>query len=122
MLIYPSSLRNPDVQKTVLKYNVLPTLLQLLRSSEKPIAIRRRSIFALSSLVRSHPEAQRLLWNQGGLRVLKDLCQLSLPNPGPALCVKAVTLVSDIIVEEVCDNPPLSLSPLSPGSGCPHLR
>lgn len=86
----------------MLKYDVLPRILLLLRpESNEPVGVRRRALFALSSLVRSHVEGQQALWSLGGLDVLKGLCSQSSPHHVPALCVKAVTLIYDLVVEEV---------------------
>ncbi|XP_065185063.1 nucleotide exchange factor SIL1-like [Sycon ciliatum] len=92
---------NPSVQQTVLHRGVLPTLVQFLQSgSQEPKTVRRPAMFALSALVRSHAEAQRRLWELDGLHILKDLCRTSAEDHIPALCVKSVTLIYDILTEQ----------------------
>ena len=90
--------RNPDVQAECLDYGTLPLLLQLLSESSYP-ASQRRALFAISALVRFFPAGQAALWRSNGLAQLRQLC--SSGNRTTTLCTKAVTLLYDLLVEEV---------------------
>ena len=60
--------------------------------------VKQTALFALSALVRHFPYAQKLLLQNGGLSALADL--FSYPA-AQQLQVKAVTLICDLILEQV---------------------
>ncbi len=59
--------------------------------------LRKTAAFALSALIRNYPDAQIAFLKLNGLSHILKL--VNDQNP-PALRIKAVTLVSDLIVEQ----------------------
>ncbi len=59
--------------------------------------LRKTAAFALSALIRNYPDAQVAFLKLNGLSHILKL--VNDQNP-PALRIKAVTLVSDLIVEQ----------------------
>jgi nucleotide exchange factor SIL1 len=77
---------------------------QLIRmlSNDPSMSVRTRSLGALSSLIRHFPFAQRKFVDLGGLQALTDLLHRHSFTAGmEKLCVKAVTLVGDLLHERV---------------------
>lgn len=90
--------RNPRVQQTVLAAGLLPQLLRLV-ALDGSVRVRLRCLYALSCLVRQMPEAQDSLLHHGGLTVLAGL--FTAPAASLKLQLKAVTLLHDLVIEEV---------------------
>eukprot|EP00058_Branchiostoma_floridae_P024988 XP_002610478.1 hypothetical protein BRAFLDRAFT_85619 [Branchiostoma floridae] len=88
---------NPKVQIEALESGAVPTLIRLV-ASDSSIAVRKKSLYALSSLVRQFPLAQLRFLQQGGLSCLAQL--FGDPN-ATTLRIKAVTLLHDLMVEQV---------------------
>lgn len=87
---------NPHVQKAAMNYGALPLVLRLL-SSQEPLAVRRKAMYALSALVRLFPKGQQRFLQLSGLESLVRL--FNEPGTGP-LRVKAITLLTDLLVEQ----------------------
>ena len=76
-------------------------LLIRILSTDSSLTVRIRSLGALSSLVRHFPFAQHKLVELGGMQALSDvLSQRSEPG-SEKLCLKAITLINDLLVERV---------------------
>ncbi|XP_078589318.1 nucleotide exchange factor SIL1-like [Branchiostoma floridae x Branchiostoma japonicum] len=88
---------NPKVQIEALESGAVPTLIRLV-ASDSSIAVRKKSLYALSSLVRQFPLAQLRFLQQGGLSCLAQL--FGDPN-ATTLRIKAVTLLHDLMVEQI---------------------
>ncbi|XP_021375655.1 nucleotide exchange factor SIL1-like isoform X1 [Mizuhopecten yessoensis] len=88
---------NPAAQIKALEAGILPQLIRLL-STEPEARVLPRLLYALSSLIRHFPYAQKHLLDLGGLAALKSM----IPNNKdlPNLQVKVVTLLQDLIVEK----------------------
>lgn len=88
---------NPKVQVEAIEGGALQKLLVIV-ATEQPQAVKKKALFALSSLLRHFPYAQQQFLKLGGLQVLRGLFR----QPGTsALCVRAVTLLYDLIVEKM---------------------
>ena len=88
---------NPKVQETALKQGTLPLLLRLL-SKHEPMVVRKKAMYALSSLIRLFPIGQRDFLKLNGLDMLKKLFEE--PGSGP-LVIKTITLMTDILTEQI---------------------
>lgn len=86
------------MQVTAFENGAMQKLIRML-SVESSIEIRVRVLTALSSLIRNFPYAQLKFLELGGLDSLSQL--LRQPMVIEKLCIKAVTLVNDLIVEQV---------------------
>jgi hypothetical protein len=92
---------NPSVQVSAIEAGVMQQLIRML-STDASISVRTRSLAALSSLVRQFPYAQRKFVDLGGLQALTDLLTHHSSATGmEKMCVKAVTLVNDLLQERV---------------------
>ena len=89
---------NPTVQVAALEAGVLPKLLLLL-SSDEDFSVKKRSLYAISSLVRHFPIAQMQLIDYGGFSVFRNLFEKSSFEYGK-LHVKVVTLLQDLVMEQ----------------------
>lgn len=88
---------NPKVQQAALKQGVLPLLLRLL-SKHEPMVVRKKAMYALSSLIRLFPIGQRDFLKLNGLEIFQRLFEE--PGSGP-LVIKAITLMTDILTEQI---------------------
>lgn len=83
------------VQTTLLEENVLPTLLTLLQG-EGTVQEDGRLLFAVSAICRNNPAAALQFQLHGGLEALANTAR-----HGSRLFLKAVTLLTDLIIDEV---------------------
>ena len=67
-------------------------------SVDPSLKVRRKCLFALSTLVRQFPHAQKRLLDSGGLSALADLFKSTTDEK---LKIKIVTLLSDLLLEYV---------------------
>lgn len=88
---------NPQVQQAALKLEALPLLLRLL-SKQKPMAVRKKALYALSSLIRLFPIGQKEFLKFSGLDIFQKLFEEPSSEP---LLVKAITLMTDILTEQI---------------------
>lgn len=88
---------NPQVQQAALKLEALPLLLRLL-SKHKPMAVRKKALYALSSLIRLFPIGQKEFLKFSGLDIFQKLFEEPSSEP---LLVKAITLMTDILTEQI---------------------
>lgn len=88
---------NPQVQQAALKLEALPLLLRLL-SKDKPMAVRKKALYALSSLIRLFPIGQKEFLKFSGLDIFQKLFE---EPSSEALLVKAITLMTDILTEQI---------------------
>lgn len=87
---------NPTVQKAAQKYGALTLLLRLL-SPHQSMTIRRKALYALSSLIRLCTSAQKEFLKMNGMETLLKI----LVEPGTGqLKTKIVTLTTDILGEQ----------------------
>ncbi|CAH1257877.1 SIL1 [Branchiostoma lanceolatum] len=88
---------NPKVQIEALESGAVPTLIRFV-ASDSSTAVRKKALYALSTLVRHFPLAQLRFLQQGGLSCLAQL--FGDPN-ATTLRIKAVTLLHDLMVEQI---------------------
>ncbi|RDD45551.1 Nucleotide exchange factor SIL1 [Trichoplax sp. H2] len=86
---------NLDVQRIMLDLGILPIIFNGIDAKEEFI-IRRRSLYALSSLLRNFPPAQMEFLRRGGMTVLT---KIFLEGGTEVLRIKALTLISDLLKE-----------------------
>ena len=92
---------NERVQTDCLEHDTLKLLLERLRLEQDDV-VKKRLVFAVSSVVRQFHPAQTELVKLGGVDVLTGLLNGSECGEGPAchqLALKALTLVTDLLVE-----------------------
>jgi len=117
-LLLGSSLQsNPGVQLAAVESGLLHKLLLLLSRDSSGFLVRKRSLYALSCLLRRSQPAQTAFIQHGGLHVLQNLYKHTDEN-AKKLQVKVATLVQDLMIEddsgEVWNNTALQ-------SLCPHI-
>ncbi|KAL8565967.1 hypothetical protein ACOMHN_054952 [Nucella lapillus] len=97
-LVLGSALQsNPKVQIAAVENGAMSEVLKLVSFDQSPM-VRKRAMFALSTMVRHFPFAQKRFLQLGGLSVLGKLFEdKSAPQN---LQVRAVTLLSDLIKEK----------------------
>uniref|UniRef100_A0A8C0BGB1 Nucleotide exchange factor SIL1 n=1 Tax=Buteo japonicus TaxID=224669 RepID=A0A8C0BGB1_9AVES len=88
---------NPKVQIEAIEGGALQKLLVIL-ATEQPLAVKKKALFALSSMLRHFPYAQQQFLKLGGLQVLRSLFR---QKGMETLHVRVVTLLYDLIVEKV---------------------
>nr|XP_020643708.1 nucleotide exchange factor SIL1 [Pogona vitticeps]XP_020643710.1 nucleotide exchange factor SIL1 [Pogona vitticeps] len=88
---------NPRVQVAAIEGGALQKLLVIL-ATDQSLAVKKKALFALSSMLRNFPYAQMQFLKLGGLQVLRDLCTEKEMAP---LHVRIVTLIYDLIVEKL---------------------
>ncbi|NXC29539.1 SIL1 factor, partial [Campylorhamphus procurvoides] len=88
---------NPKVQIEAIEGGVLQKLLVIL-ATEQPLAVRKKALFALSSMLRHFPYAQQQFLKLGGLQVLRSLFR---QKGMETLHVRVVTLLYDLIMEKM---------------------
>lgn len=95
---------NPSVQVAAIEAGAMQQLIRML-STDASLPVRSRSLGALSSLVRAFPFAQKKFVDLGGLQALSDILVGHSSTGGGGgwekLCVKTVTLVTDLLNERV---------------------
>lgn len=80
--------------------DALQILLRLLSSqSHSSPELRKKILYAISSLCRHFPYAQKKLLDLGGLSVFREIFQV---HGEEKIQVKVVTLLHDLIEEKVC--------------------
>ncbi|KAG7278052.1 hypothetical protein CRUP_003714 [Coryphaenoides rupestris] len=87
---------NPAVQGEVVESGALQKLLTLL-ATQRPLGVKKKALFALASLLRHFPYAQRHFLSHGGLQVLSELFG---EDRGGSIRVRIVTLLYDMITEK----------------------
>ncbi|KAM6055549.1 nucleotide exchange factor SIL1 isoform 4-T7 [Theristicus caerulescens] len=88
---------NPKVQIEAIEGGALQKLLVIL-ATEQPLAVKKKALFALSSMLRHFPYAQQQFLKLGGLQVLRSLFR---QKGMETLHVRVVTLLYDLIVEKM---------------------
>ncbi|XP_009904567.2 nucleotide exchange factor SIL1 [Dryobates pubescens] len=88
---------NPRVQIEAIEGGALQKLLVIL-ATEQPLAVKKKALFALSSMLRHFPYAQQQFLKLGGLQVLRSLFR---QKGMETLHVRVVTLLYDLIVEKL---------------------
>ena len=84
------------MQTAALEHNTLPLLLRLISySSDKQV--KKKALYALSALIRSHSKAQIAFLKLEGLSHLLDLLK---DKSAGQLRIKVMTLISDLLVEQ----------------------
>ncbi|XP_065546298.1 nucleotide exchange factor SIL1 isoform X2 [Lathamus discolor] len=107
---------NPKVQVEAIEGGALQKLLVIL-ATEQPLAVKKKALFALSSMLRHFPYAQQQFLKLGGLQVLRSLFRQKGMEP---LHVRVVTLLYDLIMEKIpwISAVNVSLNPACPRHGC----
>ncbi|XP_077992621.1 nucleotide exchange factor SIL1-like [Glandiceps talaboti] len=89
---------NPTVQVEAVERGAIQLLLRLM-SGNQPIVVKKKVLYAISSLIRQFPFAQKRFLELGGLSSLSSLFRETDSNVLP-LKVKATTLLHDLLVEQ----------------------
>ncbi|XP_002737127.1 nucleotide exchange factor SIL1-like [Saccoglossus kowalevskii] len=89
---------NPKVQVQAVEGGAIHLLLHLL-SSNQPIGVQKKAIYALSSLIRQFPYAQNKFLQLGGLSIFSSLFKQSDISVLP-LKLKVITLLHDLLAEQ----------------------
>ncbi|KAM6466952.1 nucleotide exchange factor SIL1 isoform 2-T2 [Liasis olivaceus] len=87
---------NPRVQVAAIEGGALQKLLVIL-ATDQSLAVKKKALFALSSMLRHFPYAQQQFLKLGGLQVLRNLCT---EKGMEILYIRTVTLLYDLIVEK----------------------
>ncbi|KAM9356784.1 nucleotide exchange factor SIL1 [Symphorus nematophorus] len=87
---------NPVVQVKAVESGALQTLLTALATTQ-PIHVKKKVLFAVASLLRHFPYAQRHFLSHGGLQVLSELFRA---DGGGVLRTRIVTMLYDMISEK----------------------
>ncbi|KAM4678314.1 nucleotide exchange factor SIL1 [Discoglossus pictus] len=87
---------NPKVQIEAFEGGALQKLLVAL-AMDHPLVVKKKALFALSSLLRQFPYAQRQFLKLGGLQILKSFFK---EKNAELLCVRVITLLYDMIMEK----------------------
>ncbi|XP_060905075.1 nucleotide exchange factor SIL1 [Labrus mixtus] len=87
---------NPTVQVKAVENGALQTLLTTLATAQ-PIHVKKKVLFAVASLLRHFPYAQRHFLSHGGLQVLSELFRV---DGGGVLRTRIVTMLYDMISEK----------------------
>ncbi|XP_049442566.1 nucleotide exchange factor SIL1 [Epinephelus fuscoguttatus] len=87
---------NPAVQVKVVEGGALQTLLTILATTQ-PLRVKKKVLFAVASLLRNFPYAQRHFLSHGGLQVLSELFRA---DGGGVLRTRIVTMLYDMISEK----------------------
>ena len=88
---------NPVVQASAMDSGAMQQLIRML-STESSVQVKQRIIYALSSLIRHSPYAQKLFIQLGGIQGFSNLFS---QRDTEILQMKAVTLVTDVLYEIV---------------------
>ncbi|KGL85376.1 Nucleotide exchange factor SIL1, partial [Tinamus guttatus] len=88
---------NPKVQIEAIEAGALQKLLVIL-ATEQPLAVKKKGLFALSSMLRHFPYAQQQFLKLGGLQVLRNFFR---EKGMEALYIRVVTLLYDLIMEKM---------------------
>ncbi|XP_035860114.1 nucleotide exchange factor SIL1 isoform X1 [Sander lucioperca] len=87
---------NPLVQVKAVESGALQTLLTMLATAQ-PLPVTKKVLFAVASLLRNFPYAQRHFLTHGGLQVLSELFRA---DGGGVLRTRIVTMLYDMISEK----------------------
>ncbi|XP_078406684.1 nucleotide exchange factor SIL1 [Cetorhinus maximus] len=87
---------NPKVQIEAIEAGALQKLLILL-ATDQPVAIKKKALFAVSSMLRHFPFAQQQFLKLGGLQVLGQLFQAKGME---SLHIRVMTLLYDMVLEK----------------------
>uniref|UniRef100_U3FB49 Nucleotide exchange factor SIL1 n=1 Tax=Micrurus fulvius TaxID=8637 RepID=U3FB49_MICFL len=87
---------NPRVQVAAIQGGALQKLLVIL-ATDQSLAVKKKALFALSSMLRHFPYAQQQFLKLGGLQVLRNLCT---EKGMEILYIRTVTLLYDLVVEK----------------------
>ncbi|XP_027712299.1 nucleotide exchange factor SIL1 [Vombatus ursinus] len=88
---------NPKVQVEAVEGGALQKLLVIL-ATDHPVTVKKKVLFALSSLLRHFPYAQQQFLKLGGLQVLRSLVH---EKGMEMLAVRVVTLLYDLVTEKM---------------------
>ncbi|XP_034634390.1 nucleotide exchange factor SIL1 [Trachemys scripta elegans] len=88
---------NPKVQVEAIEGGALQKLMVIL-ATEQPLSVKKKALFALSSMLRHFPYAQLQFLKLGGLQVLRNLFK---EKGMETLYIRVVTLLYDLIVEKM---------------------
>ncbi|XP_033949523.1 nucleotide exchange factor SIL1 isoform X1 [Pseudochaenichthys georgianus] len=103
---------NPEVQAKAMEGGALQTLLTML-ATDQPLWVKKKVLFAVASLLRNFPFAQRHFLSRGGLQVLSELFR---GDRGGVLRTRIVTMLYDMISEKEL----ISQAGLDPGLHASH--
>uniref|UniRef100_G3Q693 Nucleotide exchange factor SIL1 n=1 Tax=Gasterosteus aculeatus TaxID=69293 RepID=G3Q693_GASAC len=87
---------NPMVQVKAVESGALQTLLTIMATAQ-PLRVKKKVLFAVASLLRNFPYAQRHFLSHGGLQVLSELFRA---DGGGVLRTRIVTMLYDMISEK----------------------
>lgn len=92
-----STYSNLEVQRIALDLGMLPIIFSNV-DVKGNFVIRRKALFALSSLLRNFPPAQVEFLRFGGMRILT---KIFFESGTEVLRIKVLTLISDLLKENV---------------------
>ena len=92
---------NPHVQVVAIEGGAIQSLLRLISPLES-ISVRKKAMYAMSSLLRHFPYAQQKFLQLGGLSTLSTLFK-EQDSGIVSLKIKAVTLLHDMLLEHVSE-------------------
>ncbi|MFT7810172.1 nucleotide exchange factor SIL1 [Arapaima gigas] len=87
---------NPRVQVEAVEGGVLQKLITLL-ATDRPLSVKKKVLFAVSSLLRNFPFAQSRFLKLGGVQMLGDLFRSPAAT---SLRVRVITLLYDMLIEK----------------------
>ncbi|XP_051276717.1 nucleotide exchange factor SIL1 [Dicentrarchus labrax] len=105
---------NPVVQVKAVESGALQTLLTILATTQ-PLRVKKKVLFAVASLLRHFPYAQRHFLSHGGLQVLSELFRA---DGGGVLRTRIVTMLNDMISEKEL----ISQAGLDPALDASHME
>uniref|UniRef100_H3AMA3 Nucleotide exchange factor SIL1 n=1 Tax=Latimeria chalumnae TaxID=7897 RepID=H3AMA3_LATCH len=88
---------NPKVQIEAMEAGALQKLIILL-ATEQSLTVKKKALYAVSSMLRHFPYAQQHFLRLGGLQALGQLFQIKRTE---SLCVRAMTLLYDLLMEKI---------------------
>ncbi|KAM4690833.1 nucleotide exchange factor SIL1 [Rhinophrynus dorsalis] len=88
---------NPKVQIEAFEGGALQKLLVVL-AAEHTVSVKKKALYALSSMLRQFPYAQQQFLKLGGLQILKNVFR---EKKSELLYVRVITLLYDMIVEKL---------------------
>ncbi|NP_001096338.1 nucleotide exchange factor SIL1 [Xenopus tropicalis] len=88
---------NPKVQIEAFEAGALQKLLVIL-AADQEVSVKKKTLYALSSMLRQFPYAQQRFMKLGGLQILKNFFKEKNVEP---LYIRVITLLYDMIMEKM---------------------
>ncbi|NP_001084696.1 nucleotide exchange factor SIL1 precursor [Xenopus laevis] len=88
---------NPKVQIEAFEAGALQKLLVIL-AADQEVSVKKKTLYALSSMLRQFPYAQQRFMKLGGLQILKNFFK---EKNAESLYIRVITLLYDMIMEKM---------------------